>query len=208
MLNFGFKKKSDDDKSSQVNNDQDITATNSQIEEDIFALAAKEEEEKNADNLIAPPMSPVEVAPEIPTKKTEEVVNQAIEQLPQNSELADLVIAKDPVLQVIIAEVAENVSDDQKVVETSKVENIQPEINIDIKADQSTAAIAALNTENLASNQEGQIIIKDNQEANTKITASNNQNKFTNPNNQNPEIWVPQLIEILKEMAKEEASAE
>jgi hypothetical protein len=39
-----------------------------------------------------------------------------------------------------------------------------------------------------------------------EVKIVNNEDRYTHPNNQDPSIWVPQLIEILREMAKEPVS--
>jgi hypothetical protein len=206
MLNFSFKKKSTDNNSQEVKNDAPIQ--NSEVEEDIFALAAKEEEEKNIDNLVTPDALKSNSTPEIPAiADVKGVENKLPEQLLQRP-----LPINDVAKQVINTEAVgvtnpeqQPILEDKKIVE---IESATIEINNNPQENELPAIkpVESNNLENIS-----QEVVKNNQENEASIKAvelTPDNKKFTHPNEQDPAIWVPQLIEILSEMSKEEVLAE
>ncbi len=202
MLNFSFKKKSANDKSQDLKNDQnttvkvDLPIQNSKVEEDIFALAAKEEEERNIANVAVAEVPTPNLTPEIPAiADVKEVENKLPDQISQNPAPINATAKQEaaPEQQPIL--------EDKKIVE---IEASKAEIDANPKENELPAIkpVETNNSENISeeasqNNQENEANIK------AEEVASDNK-KFIHPNEQDPTIWVPQLIEILNEMSKEE----
>jgi hypothetical protein len=218
MLNFSFRKKSNDNKLPDTKNDQNIAVKNaapiqaSKVEEDIFALAAKEEEERNLDNVVAADTVISNSALETPIQTdVKESENKLPEQLSQIPAPINSVAEQASAPEAINIQTPEQpILEDKKIV---AIEAAKPEINTNLKEDESPVIKPAedANSANIQANVSEEASIQNNQENEINIKAeevTHDHKKFTHPNDQDPSIWVPQLIEILREMSKEEALAE
>jgi hypothetical protein len=209
MLNFSFKKKSAD-KSQDLKKDQnttvkvDLPIQNNEVEEDIFALAAKEEEERNIANVAVAEVPMPNLTPEIPAiADVKEVENKLPDQISQNPAPINATAKQEAAPEASEIQIPEQqpILEDKKIVE---IEASKAEIDNNPKENELPAIkpVETNNSENISEE-----VSQNNQENEANIKAeevARDNKKFIHPNEQDPTIWVPQLIEILNEMSKEE----